>query len=557
MTTFEQGKEQLPDDLKKAACDYIAAGLSVVPTTLENKRASVAWKEFQTRIATEEDVKGWRGDSLAIVCGAVSGNLLCIDFDKEARLYDAWLDKIPPHLVEKFVIETTQRGGKHVVVRCEELIGGSTKLASAFEMNANGNNEQVTFIETRGERGYFLCAPSAGYTLTQGEFTALSILTATEVELLLDAARSFDATPSKTAKQPVTVSARMLSRTSATSTSTSPTEDFNERGREVVRTLLVEHGWTYCHMSGDGDNEEWRRPNKEEDGTSASLHTTQPLFYVFSTNAAPFEVQGYNFFQVYSILEHGCDESAAARQLLSDGYGENTSHAVTVNAPAPAYKPYPLDVLHPKEQEFVMEIAAAKNVAPDVVAITLDVVTSTLIGASHNVTAKSGWSEPVIVWVVVIADSGDGKTRVQSELLRPLVSIQEKWVQEHRNELDAYEIELERYKASRKKSTKNRAYAGFDAVLQIFCYELYEATGSATGVAGTTAAPAILNPDWGDILKVIDKYGKAEPRDVVRNGSRFRGEGGTDRAGIVLAEMSRAGIVTGKAEGTKLVYRKA
>jgi len=94
-----------------------------------------------------------------------------------------------------------------------------------------------------------------------------------------------------------------------------PGDDFNDRGD--VRDLLVRHGWT---LARSGENEYWRRPGKDS-GSSATLKDR--VFYVFSSNAAPFEPQrAYAPFTVYALLEHGGDYAAAAAMLRVRGFGQ-------------------------------------------------------------------------------------------------------------------------------------------------------------------------------------------------------------------------------------------
>ena len=87
-----------------------------------------------------------------------------------------------------------------------------------------------------------------------------------------------------------------------------PGDDFNNRGD--VRSVLTQFGWVRAR---DGENEYWRRPGKTS-GTSATLKDR--VFYVFSSNAAPFEPnQAYSPFAVYTLLHHGGDYEQAARSL--------------------------------------------------------------------------------------------------------------------------------------------------------------------------------------------------------------------------------------------------
>ena len=89
-----------------------------------------------------------------------------------------------PGLLDCLEIETSPSGGWHVVYRSAEPECGSVKLASRRE-DVDGSGEVVRFgkhykprkdrncrwhtvltmIETRGEGGLFLCAPSPGYQL--------------------------------------------------------------------------------------------------------------------------------------------------------------------------------------------------------------------------------------------------------------------------------------------------------------------------------------------------------------------------------------------------------
>ena len=100
---------------------------------------------------------------------------------------------------------------------------------------------------------------------------------------------------------------------------TRPGDDFCRRGE--IRPILEAHGWQHVGSKPDG-NELWRRPGKESGGHSATFDGN--VFYVFSSNAAPFESErGYSRFQVYATLECGGDYTRAARELLGKGYGQS------------------------------------------------------------------------------------------------------------------------------------------------------------------------------------------------------------------------------------------
>jgi hypothetical protein len=212
-------------------------------------------------------------------------------------------------------------------------------------------------IETRGEGGLFLCAPTPGYELVQGDFCNLPVLSEAERDVLLQTAWELNEylPPVVDGPRHATSSANVGDRCASSAESahmcessadsshmsaasadhghisaenshitTCPSEnadrpgdDFNHRGD--VRAVLQQHGWV--RVSGR-DNEYWRRPGKTS-GWSATLKGQ--VLYVFSSNAAPFEPnRAYSPFSVYTLLEHGGDFEQAARCLRQLGYGGNS-----------------------------------------------------------------------------------------------------------------------------------------------------------------------------------------------------------------------------------------
>ena len=281
-----------------------------MPADKKKKCPIGKWKEFQSRIMTLEEVNARSWPGVCIVTGAVSGNLILIDFDQKGLLFDPFMDKVPEHAKDRFVIETSQNGGKHIIFRVEDGPIPQTKLAN----DATGK----TLIETRGEGGLFLCHPTDGYTLDQGDLTDIQTLSVNDMEKLLDLARSFD-TPKEEkkakAKKTFTPSSNFADNDNR------PGSDFNKRGRDAIKSLLTKLGWTYVYS--DATNEYWRRPGKEE-GQSASLHLTSPFFRVFTSSVPELESnQTYTFFDLYTIYEHGGSYRDAANELAAQGYGKD------------------------------------------------------------------------------------------------------------------------------------------------------------------------------------------------------------------------------------------
>lgn len=306
-------------DLRFGMQEYLAAGLCVLPAVRREKRPTVSWKKYQSRLPTPSEIDNWfvtcRPDAVCIVAGSVSGNLELIDFDLGGERFEDWAARIPDELLTRLFIETSQSGGRHVVYRCQETVGGNIKLAQR-----QTDDGIVTMIETRGEGGLFLCAPTTGYEIIQGDLDNLPVLSSDERETLLLAAWELNE------HWVTSPQSRSCGDSPPPCEITRPGDDFNARGDVVA--LLEKHGWRACGKRSDG-NLHWTRPGKNR-GTSATLKDR--TFYVFSSNAHPFEPNSaYSPFAVYALLDHQGDFHEAGCGLRREGFGAETSSSPNID----------------------------------------------------------------------------------------------------------------------------------------------------------------------------------------------------------------------------------
>jgi len=320
--------------LSAAAKSYLAAGLCVLPAAKARKRPTVrSWKQYQNRLPTSVELGAWfanRHDALCLICGAVSGNLECLDFDSAGAAFPDFQSRVEPEIGARLVCEKSPSGGVHCFYRCVSAVSGNRKLA----MSEKGE----VLVETRGEGGLVLCAPSDGYDLFQGAFEDLPVLTEAERDVLLSAAASLDRTPKPARKpeRPASEAPAPAARSPGEQRAVSPLEEYDllpgedYDARADIRPLLESFGWRIVH---GGDNEGWQRPGKTGDQQSATWNGT--TFYVFSSNALPFEAgRGYGKFAVYATLVHGGDLQAATEALYADGYGHRSDPTAGVDSSA-------------------------------------------------------------------------------------------------------------------------------------------------------------------------------------------------------------------------------
>ncbi len=386
------------------------------------------------------------GCGLAVIGGKVSGNLECLDFD-EPTLFQPFLEaleQIDPDLAAKLTVKVgTPSGGYHLVYRCAKPVDGNLKLAVGRDQDG-----KRTLIETRGEGGYFLTVPTAGYRAISGELTKCPVITAEERRLLHVLAQSFTEEPVEAAGQPV--SATPHGR---------PGDEYNARWRDVLPALLKRHGWKPTGRHGPG-GAHWTRPGKEK-GTSATLK--DGWFFVFSTNAS-IPTGPHSAFSVYSYLEHGGDFQAAAKALQEAGFGrrrgergelgENPSRArnsggrntgergriLGENEVVVMLKqarrllfrgvtdqdrpPYPVEALGPLAG--ACKVLVTNGQVPAEIAGQCLLATVALLTQSvANVETLAG-TKPLSLYCLTVAESGEGKSTAEEAALRPITEQQRK-----------------------------------------------------------------------------------------------------------------------------------
>jgi hypothetical protein len=271
----------------------LKAGLSCVPCN--GKVPSLkTWREYMKYPATLDVAANWTGN-IEIVCGRVSGGLVCIDFDiKNGDRYHFWVYSVSivnPKILSKLYVETTPSGGYHVCYRSNTDI---------HNMVLAKNKEGKGMIEVRGEGGLFVCAPSKGYTKSYGKLGTLETLSEDEESILLAVAESFNEYEKEEYKPKHNVEV------------TGDTV-FNRYDSSVDPIpLLIQHGWKV--VFNRGEKVYLRRPGKKE-GFSATWNVVPNRFYCFSTSTIFKSHHVYKPSAVYTILEHGGDFRAACKAL--------------------------------------------------------------------------------------------------------------------------------------------------------------------------------------------------------------------------------------------------
>lgn len=474
------------------------AGLCVLPPKEDGTKKPDAdsWTAYQKTRPTRERIANWyaggRRSGIGYVPGAVSGNLEILDFD-EPGAYRAFVELARAaglgdlvDRIEAGYLEETPSGGRHWYYRCEG-IAGNTKLARRpkrpEEMADEGDTIQV-LIETRGEGGYIVAAPSNGrvhetgkpYRLLRGGVATIPAITPEERGELFRLARSLDELPRAEPRE----------GRAFTTGEGKPGADFNARGD--VLALLEKRGWDIVFAKNGVTH--LRRPGKTR-GTSATFgYDGTRYFYPFTTSTAFEAERAYSPFAVYAILEHDGDFGAAAKALAAEGYGapgqEDAAQAPDAGPTRIDAPTFPLDVLPPPVRAYVAAAAESLSVPPEMVAVPLLGLAGGLIGDRLHLVLKHSWREYPTLYLAIVARPGSAKTPALGLAKWPLDALQKAAHERYTERMAAYQDELAAWKAGGRErgepepaKPRLRHYFSTDLTVEALAGILAEAPGVA------------------------------------------------------------------------------
>lgn len=342
--------EPAPDMLSAALAAW-DAGLCVVKARADGtKRPDGTWLEYQAERPSRNQVAAWFRDgwpAMGVVCGAVSGDLEMFELEGRfvaeigttvfgERMKAAGLDLLLRRLTKEGMLTISPSDGRHLVYRVQGAVAGNTKLAvrksTDAELAEDPKAPTKTLIETRGEGGFVMLAPSHGaahptgkpWKITAGSYANIPTITAEERDALWEVARSFQDETAITTPPPPPASRKVVVPRHGGGVVVGPsyfdavTEHL--KATTSVRQILEAHGWTYEYTDRHG-RDMLKRPGKTTDGISGSINDSGRLI-VFTTSTSFTAYSGpgtktptYNELDVLAMYEYGNDTKAAAKAV--------------------------------------------------------------------------------------------------------------------------------------------------------------------------------------------------------------------------------------------------
>lgn len=217
-----------------------------------------------------------------------------------------------PDVWDKLVIQRTSNKGYHLIYRCNQ-IGGNTTLAQRVATSSElGTGERIkTLIETRGEGGYILIAPSIDYEFIKGFPGDIQYISVEERAELMAICRSFN--------QLVKIDLTGISKAKQSDTD-SPWNVFNQKHDwTFIRDELTRSGWEM--LREDDERIFVLRPGATSK-TSGAIWKSTNVMFLFSTSTEFPERHPISPFDVVRYLKYDGDILKAARGLSEQGIGK-------------------------------------------------------------------------------------------------------------------------------------------------------------------------------------------------------------------------------------------
>jgi bifunctional DNA primase/polymerase-like protein/AAA domain-containing protein len=306
-----------PKTIRATVAQAIEYELSCWPPRQDGTKAPEgSWGTFTKRRPTRAELTEVYASprcGVGLICGEVSRGLECLDIeDRETwntfvgAMADAGITDLGREVARGYM-EYAPSGGVHWLWHTDAP-QGNTKLAR----HADGRVR----IETRGEGGYVIVAPSFGpihptgnsWTLAHGGIPTITTLSAGDRDALLTVCRNLDEGPRVT---PVPDAERTPYEDKGR-----PGDVFNQRG-DWASDVLEPAGWTKVGQMGE--QEYWRRPGKDR-GHSAVLHIDTGVLVSFSTSTPLEAEKGYTKFTALATLAYDGSHSSCASGLKARGF---------------------------------------------------------------------------------------------------------------------------------------------------------------------------------------------------------------------------------------------
>jgi len=420
----------------------IDSGLSLI-TIGDKKVPNTAWKLSQSRQLSKDQFEQNYELKTTHGVGIVTGfnNLEVIDIDLkilsslklQQDFWHEYLDFLKTNIddfEDKFVIYKTVNNGYHILFRCES-IGGNQKIAKL-------KDHKEAIIETRGTGGYVFIYDNK---VSKNDYCNIKEISIKDREVLFECSRYYNyiveepMIDKKTQSEAVNIDVKTW-------------DDFNSKN--TCWDIISDEFTIIQKLS----NKTVIRRLGAESAHSGYIFNDKELMYLFTTGTNYPNEKALSPFAIYTYRYHNGNWSESAKDLYAKGYGSRVIKEVkelSVKIKASDLT-FPIDIFPLKLQNYLLQCNKTLDSSVDYMGSSLIWLLSVIIGNSFKVQVKSGWIESVNVWISVVGKAGLGKTPSISNIIFPLVKINNSEIKRYIKHYQKYEAYMELDKKDQDKS---------------------------------------------------------------------------------------------------------
>lgn len=312
------------NNIAEAAKSYAELGLIHLPIG-DNKEPSDKFKgrsgainKLRVKPLNEHNTDFYYDGAKGIAL-LTGGTLEVIDLDtkndKTGKLENSFKSAYKntlPDIYNKLPVQCTPSGGLHIFYRCHVIASNQVfaKRRATDQERKTGEREKV-LIESRGEGGYIMVEPSAGYQLIHGSFEEIPFITPEEREVLHAMCRSFN--------QIIEPNLPGIGKQQRENPQ-APWNVFNKKeGWQGILRMLTDAG--YSIVDETEDRVLILRPGNPTSKASGTLWKESNCLFLFSTSTEFPANTPLSAFDVIKHMKYDGDTQACARGLSEQGIG--------------------------------------------------------------------------------------------------------------------------------------------------------------------------------------------------------------------------------------------
>lgn len=419
----------------------VDCGFSIIPVD-ENKCPIGAWKKYQTEARTKEEIDSLNSPLYGLITGY--NNLEVIDVDlkvfstlqEQNDFWNEYLSFLKDNIDDfdlKFVIYKTKRQGYHILYRCDK-IQGNTKIARLKE-------HKEAIIESRGIGGMVVIYENKISKLSYSEIQTIS---ERDRDIVWSISKTYNHIEENTIEVP------KIKQATFNDAIIKPWDDYNQKVSifdiisddvKVVRNL--------------NDKYIIKRIGSENP-TSGSVFKSNGCMYLFSTGTIYPHEKLITPFIAYTYKYHNGNFTESASKIYKDGFGTRVvkKEVEIEKRELPKINEsdliFPIDIFPKPIQSYILECNETLDSSIDYMGCSMLWMISVIVGNSIQIEVKKGWNETATIWLAVVGKAGLGKTPSIHNIIKPLLSANNKEIKNYIKQSEKYEY-YEKLSAKEKK----------------------------------------------------------------------------------------------------------